>query len=188
MTTMVGWELGLEGDFGLDGDWLDEAGAEFGLDPAGGRYTDTMEAINAHVVDLSRRVDGMVVAGKLTRSKYDKFFKLFDDWKKFYSVTMGSWYVSDDDVNVAKKKRDDINMTVLPEATKQSHKYSAQAKGMSKAEVTEREGESKSFLQKHWLPILGVTLVGGAAVYVSGAALAYLQLAKKSGIIRALGH
>ena len=194
--SMVGWELGVDGDIAIRVDGELENGADFGtLDESGvakvGYIFDKediqdIEAINTYIVDLSRKVDGMVAEGKLTRSKYDKFFKLFDDWKSFYKYLQGSWYISAEDVNVAKKKRDDINMTIQPEATKQAQKYSAQAKGGIKAE--KYEAETKSFLQRNWLPILGVTLAGGAAVYVSGALLGYLQLAKKSGIIRALGH
>jgi hypothetical protein len=181
MASTVGWELGADGDFGLDGDLCDEEGSEFGAE-----NRDDLDAINRHIVDTSRKVDGWKVEGKITGSQYSKFFKLYDDWKSFYKYVIGTWYVSDEDLNVAKKKRDDINLTVQPEATKTALKYSAQAKGG--VDVKKYEAETQSFLQRHWLPILGLTLAGGAAVYVSGAALAYLQLAKKSGIIKALGH
>ncbi len=181
--SMVGWELGVDGDvnIGVDGDLCDEEGADFGAE-----NRDDLDAINTYIVDLTRKVDPMVAEGKLTRSKYDKFFKLYEDWKAFYKYVTGTWYVSDEDLNVAKKKRDDINMTIQPETTKQALKYSAQAKGG--IETKKYEAETQSFLQRNWLLITGLTLAGGAAVYVSGAALAYLKLAKKSGIIRALGH
>lgn len=194
MTSMVGWELGYSecdsgGEFGLEGDDFGALG-ESGVAKVGyvldKENIQDVEAINSYIVDLTRKVDPMLAAGKLTRSRYDKFFKLFDDWKSYYYTLSKSWYISDEDVNVAKKKRDDINMTIQPEATKQVAKYSAQAKGG--VDTKKYEAETQSFLQRHWLPILGVTLVGGAAVYVSSAALGYLKLARKSGIIRALGH
>ena len=190
--SMVGWELGYSdsdagGEFGLEGDDFGALG-ESGVQKVGYVFDkediQDIEAMNTYVIDQTRKADGYLAAGKITRSKYDKFFKLADDWKGFYYTLSKSWYISSEDVNVAKGKVKAINMVLQPEATKQAAKYSATASG--KVETAKHEAETQSFLQRHWLPILGVTLVGGAAVYISGAALAYLQLAKKSGIVRAL--
>lgn len=180
----VGWELGLEGDFGLDA----VEGDDFGAIPAYGHFLDVqnLEAMNTYVIDQTRKVDAMLIAGKLSKSNYDKFFKLVDDWKSFYYTLTRSWYISSEDVNVAKGKIKAINMVIQPEATKQAAKYSSTASGQ--VDTKKYEAETQSFLQRHWLPILGITIAGGAAVYISGAALAYLKLAQKSGIIRALGR
>lgn len=190
----VQWELGFAGEDGSDDFGDDDFGvlpllAAWATSPSSGALptnVDDFKAINTYIVDLSRSVDGLKISGKISGSQYDKFFKLYDDWKSFNDYVMKSWYVSDEDLNVAQKKRNDINMTVQPEATKLTQKYSHQAKGG--VDPKKYEEETKSFLQRNWLPVLGVVLVGGSAVYIGGALLAYLQLAKKSGIIRALGH
>src|SRR5574340_1720594 len=154
--SMVGWELGVG----------DEVSDIFGAE-----NRDDLDAINDYIVGLPVKADELKSAGKVGILKYNKFQNLYQDWKSFYKYVTDSWYVSDSDLNVAKKKRDDINMTLMPEETKKAQQYSSQAKGG--VDTSKYESETKSFWERHWLAITGVVLGSAAAVYLGGSALAY---------------
>lgn len=177
ITPDVAWELGFE-----------EADAAFGADSVFGANpmnleSMELEAINTYIVGLPPKVEAMRAQHKLSVFKYNKFYKLFQDWKKYNSVVMGSWYVSDADLNLARKKRDDINMTIIPEATVQAQKYSAQAAGMTKTEMEKYSEESKTFLERNWLVILGLVGAGVTTAYLASSFFAYQKLALVKGLV-----
>lgn len=173
------WELGFEKfDPGLE--------TEFGFE-----NRDDLDAINAYVVGLPQRADALQVAGKVSKSKYDKFQQLYQDWKGFYQYVTSSWYVSDSDLAAAKKRRDDMNMLLMPEATKWVQKYSTKPTGKAAVKATREggyESETKTWLQRNWLWVVGGVVVLGSATYLAGSGMAVLKAAKRATLARAIAH
>lgn len=176
ITPVSAWELGFEdADIGIDTSgpmyWVDKENKQ------------DLSAMNTYVVGLPPKADSLFATRRISASKKKRFNELFDDWKKFYEVTWKSWYVSDSDVSVAKKKVYDINMVLIPEATEWAQSHSSQAKGMSKAEQEEKAGESKSWMERHWMALTGVALVLGTSAYLASSFFAYRKLALVRGIV-----
>lgn len=171
----VQWELGFERAVEPE-----MAGDQFGLE-----NRDDLDAINKYITGLPHKADGLQIAGKLTGSKYKEWQKLYDDWRQWYQKTIASWYVSDEDIAYARKKRDDINMVLIPEATKQVQKYAHDKKIAAKPEdFRSIEDQDKTFLQKHWLGISILGAAGVTAAYLSGNLLAFLKIAGKSSLTK----
>jgi hypothetical protein len=173
ITKNAAWELGFNYyDIGEDDDF--------------GSNSEDLEAINTYILGLPTKVDNLYANGKITKARYEKFFQLFDDWKKFYYLVKKSWYVSDSDINQAKLKRDEINLLIMPEVTKQVKKYSSQPGPVLQKDIDKYQKETKTFWQRNWLPMTGIVLIGGIAGYflLTGIGLAFIS--RKSPIVKGM--
>jgi len=158
MRNMVQWELGYEEN-------VDPAvAAEFGLE-----NRDDLDAINVYVQDLVRRVEDDLAAGRVDRSTFEKWTKLKDDWFLYYQKIVSSWYVSDEDLAFARKKRDDINKLLVPKEHAFVQRHAKEKKpALTPEEFQKWQEEGMPWWQKHWKAI--------AATAVGTIATAYLVI------------
>lgn len=188
ITRDAAWELGFGEDeeFVIGDDSFGEmTGPVYWVDK---ENKQDFAAINGYITSLPPKADVLLAQGKISQSKWNKFGELYQEWKKFNQTVWNSWYVSDADLNLAKKKRDDINMVLMPTETKAAQRYSSQAAGMSQKEFEGLQDEGKTFLQRNWLLITGLVIGTGAAVYLASAFMGYRTIAAKAGIFKALSH
>lgn len=170
----VQWELGFER--AQDPETADQFGLE---------NRDDLDAINSYITGLPHKADQLLASQKLSASKYKKWQEAYDDWRKWYQKIVASWYVSDEDIAFARKKRDDINMLLIPEATKLAQKYAHDKKiAATPEEFREQRDEDKTFLQKHWLGLTVLGAAGVTAAYLSGNLLAFLKIAGKASVTK----
>lgn len=184
MTNDVQWELGYESP--VDPGYEEQFGYE--------SYTEDLNAINVYVTTtMKNKATALLAAGKISKSKYDKWLELQKDWMGWYERTIKSWYISDEDAAFARKKRDDINMLLQPEATKTVQSWGSPKKiAATPEEYRKMEAAEKTFLQNHWLGLTLLGVAGVTAAYLSGNVLAFLKIAgRASGAKHAaklLGH
>lgn len=171
---MLAWEL--------DGDEGAVAGAEFA-----GENRDDLDAIHEFVQSTTRKVEDARSKRKFDERKYREWQRLRDDWQTFYAKTTGSWYVSDQDIAYGRKKRDEINRLLSPEAFK-FVQATAKDKKIAAApkEYQEIMEEGTTHLERNWgkYAVGGVAVLGLAYLLGHSAIMAFV----KRGAIKAALH
>lgn len=170
---MLAWEL--------DGDEGAVAGAEFA-----GENRDDLDAIDAFVQDTIRKVEDARSRKKFDERKYEEWRRLRDDWQTFYHKVIASWYVSDEDIAYARKKRDDINRLLTPEAFAWVQAHAKQKKiAATPEEYKAIMEEGTTHLERNWgkYAVLGVAAFGLA--YLLGHS-AIMGLVKRGAVKAAL--